>query len=86
MDIQKSKKAAELSLNVIIVSVLVLIVLVVLIVIFSGRMGSFVTNIENCESKGGVTSATSTKEGYACYSMVRSEGTNNYCCIPVTSK
>ena len=36
-----NRKAAEMSLNVIIIAVLVLIVLVVLVIIFSGRIGRF---------------------------------------------
>jgi len=78
-------KAQGLSLNTIIISALVLIVLVVLIVIFSGKMGSFVTNVESCDSKNGKLNPTSTLDGHACYKMAKTESSNKYCCIPVGS-
>ena len=48
-----NKKAAELTLNVIIVAVLVLIVLAVLIFIFSGKMTFFNKGLKDCASLGG---------------------------------
>ena len=48
-----NKKAAELTLNVIIIAVLVLMVLVVLLFIFSGRINLFGKGLKNCESLGG---------------------------------
>ena len=78
-------KAQGLSLNTIIIAALVLIVLVVLVVIFSGKMGSFVTNVESCDSKNGKLNPTASLEGYACYKMAKATTTNKYCCIPVSS-
>lgn len=47
------KKAAELTMNVIIIAVLALIVLAVLLVIFSGKMKSFTGGMKECSSLGG---------------------------------
>jgi len=47
------KKAQGLPLNAIVIAALVLIVLVVLILVFTGRIGSFVGGVQNCEAQGG---------------------------------
>ena len=78
-------KAQGLSLNTIIIAALVLIVLIVLIVIFSGKMGSFVTNVESCTAKNGVLNADSTLDDHACYKMAKTDSSKDYCCIPVSS-
>ena len=78
-------KAQGLSLNTIIIAALVLIVLVVLIVIFTGKMGSFVTNVESCDSKNGKLNAQPSLDGHACYKMAKTSSSNQYCCIPVSS-
>jgi len=50
----KSKKGAELSINVIIVAVIALVVLAVLIFIFSGRSQVFVKSVSmSCIEQGG---------------------------------
>ncbi|MBC8444231.1 hypothetical protein H8D83_01465 [Candidatus Woesearchaeota archaeon] len=48
------KKAQGLSLNTIIIAALVLLVLVILAVIFTGRMGQWGTETNNCEKQGGI--------------------------------
>ncbi len=47
------KKAAELTMNVIIIAVLALIVLAVLLIMFSGKMKSFSGGLKECASLGG---------------------------------
>jgi len=50
----KSKKGAELSINVIIIAVIALVVLAVLIFIFSGRSQVFVKSVsQTCSQQGG---------------------------------
>ena len=48
-----NKKAAEMSLNVIIIAILVIIVLVVVVIIFSGRINIFGKTIASCQAQGG---------------------------------
>jgi hypothetical protein len=48
-----NKKGAELSMNVIIVSIIALVVLVVLIIVFVNKMGVTVTQTDTCENNGG---------------------------------
>ena len=51
--VRMNKKAQGLSINVIIIVAIALIVLVVLIAIFTGRLGNFVTGVDqtvDCES------------------------------------
>ena len=48
------KKAHGISLNVIIIAAVALLVLVILSVIFMGRMGTFGTESNDCENKGGM--------------------------------
>ncbi|HLD43397.1 MAG TPA: hypothetical protein VJB08_05435, partial [Candidatus Nanoarchaeia archaeon] len=52
------KKAQGLPLNAIVIAALVLIVLVVLILVFTGRIGSFVGGVQNCEAQGGSCKAS----------------------------
>jgi len=61
-----NRKAAEMSLNVIIIAVILLVVLVVLVIIFSGKIGSF--------QKG----ATQTEAPYKS-NVCDVPGTGNYC-------
>jgi len=48
-----NKRAAELSLNVIIVAVIVIIVLVVVVIIFSGKINIFSKTTVSCQAQGG---------------------------------
>ncbi len=68
----RSKKGAELSMNVVIIAAICLIVLIVLIVIFSTKSRDFSGGVNRCETLGGVcnayTGSTTTmacKSGYA---------------------
>ena len=54
----KSKKGAELTLNIIIIAAIALIVLVVMLFIFSGKIKLFGQGTESCASKGGACSPT----------------------------
>ena len=56
------KKAQGLSLNVIIIAAIVLIVLIVLWAIFTGRIGSFTSDVKECR---GIESYDPCGEGYA---------------------
>lgn len=49
-----NKKAAEMSLNVIIIAILVLIVLVVVVIIFGTRFNIFSKTSVDCQTQGGV--------------------------------
>jgi uncharacterized membrane protein YqiK len=46
-------KAQGLSLNVVIIAAIALVVLVVLVTIFTGQIGGWVQQTEECSSKGG---------------------------------
>jgi len=59
----KSKKGAELSLNVIIIAALALLVLVIVAVIFMGRTGTFNKQSNTCENMGGYCSRTGCLDG-----------------------
>jgi hypothetical protein len=50
----KNKKGAELSMNVIIISILVIVVLVIVLLVFTGQMGNFVGKIKNLVGAQGV--------------------------------
>ena len=85
---QGSKKAQGLSLHVIIIAALALVVLVVLIMIFTGRMGSFTTNLNSCETKGGNCDTIKDRQcppgstdlpGFDC------EDKNKKCCITLAN-
>lgn len=49
----KSKKGAELALNIVIIAVIALLVMVVLLFIFGGKINIFSKGVSNCESLGG---------------------------------
>ena len=49
----KSKRGQGLPMNTIVIAALVLVVMVVLILIFTGRMGGFTQDIQQCTAKGG---------------------------------
>jgi len=50
----KNKKGAELSMNVIIISILVIVVLVIILLVFTGQMGSFVGKLKTLFGSQGV--------------------------------
>jgi len=60
----RSKRGAELSLNVIIIAALALLVLVIVAVIFMGRAGTFRKESGNCANMGGYCSRTGCTNDY----------------------
>ena len=81
----KNKKAAEMSLNVIVVAAIVLIVLVVLTIAFTTKFGEFNNQVDDCESKGGTEMTEEQckeKDGLVMGRITDDEGkyTGNVCC------
>ena len=87
----KSKKGAEMSLNIIIVAAIALIVLVVLVMIFTGRMNIFGTGVQKatettCESQGGSprisTQGCDAESERQVYGAFKGMESNQICCVP----
>lgn len=72
-----NKKGAELSMNVIIVSIIALVVLVVVIIVFVNKMGATVTQTDTCSNNGGRCVETA-KDCSGTYEQIRS-GTSYTC-------
>ena len=77
----KSKKGQGLPMNTIVIAAIVLIVMVVLILIFTGRMGGFTQDIQQCTAKGGECVGT---EGCAQGNIIdgKCPGTQ-VCCVKI---
>ena len=83
------KKAQGISMNVIIIAALALLVLVILSVIFMGRMGSWGTDVNSCENKGGkcftVDCGTGTAAEYPTpYPSWKCSPDTEKCCVKVS--
>ena len=84
-----NKKARGLSLNTIIIAALVLLVLVILAVIFTGRMGQWGKETNNCLEQGG-SCTEECGEGstqhpiWKCYDADGKVDTDMHCCLTVS--
>ena len=72
-----NKKGAELSMNVIIISVIALVVLVVLVVVFVNKMGGVVSQTDTCSNNGG-RCVENARDCSGAYEQVRTG--SNYIC------
>jgi len=82
------KKAQGLALRTVIVSILLLLVLAILIVIFTGKIGFFSKNIEECPVKGSLCVKEKDKCPAGTAPVPRKcplgKDVGNYCCIPIS--
>ncbi len=88
-----SKKAQNISINVIIVAALALVVLVIISILTTGRLFSFSKSSHDCVNNGGICSDYGCDEGYRqygnykCYDSPSSKTPNDQvCCIPIASE
>jgi hypothetical protein len=86
----KSKKGAEMSLNIIIVAAIALIVLVVLVMIFTGRMNIFGTGVQKatenkCSDQQGIPrlATEGCGEDRQVYGAFTDLAANQICCVPL---
>lgn len=84
-----NKKAIELSMNLIIITVIALLVLVVVIYIFGSRSSQFSTGLSDCATKQGscVLSSSSCPgpiiSGTSCEKDSKGEPTGKVCCVKI---
>ena len=78
------KKAQGISLNVIIIAAIALLVLVILSVIFMGRMGTFGTQTNDCENKGGSCLETCEGDYPTPYTAWTCPEEGQTCCIAIS--
>ena len=80
----KTKKGAELALNVVIIAAIALLVLAVLIFIFSSRASKFTQGVGDCEFQGGTCSETrcllQAKPEISNTNCADKDPTKPYCC------
>ena len=75
-----NKKAQGLPLNVIIIAVIVLLVLIVLWVIFTGRLGTFSQQLDECR---GFPRDDPCSKGFA---NIPDTGPKKFCCVNIMAK
>ena len=77
----KSKKGQGLPMNTIVIAAIVLVVMVVLILIFTGRMGGFTQDIQQCTAKGGECVTTGCTQGNIIEGKCSEAG--EVCCVKI---
>ena len=83
------KKKGDISIQVIIVAILALLVLVILSVMFITKTGTWSTQVNSCESKGGTCKAScaDSEQNYFFGNNACSKSTSGYkCCLPSSVK
>jgi len=78
----KSKRGQGLPMNTIVIAAIVLVVMVVLILIFTGRMGGFTQDIQQCTAKGGeCVGTTECTQGNVIEG--KCDKTDEICCVKI---
>ncbi|HLD89043.1 MAG TPA: hypothetical protein VI894_02450 [Candidatus Nanoarchaeia archaeon] len=83
----KSKKAIDITLQLIVVAAILLVVAVIVIMVFSTQFGKSVGTIQSCEFKAGQCKP-SCDAGYVEYpkDQAKCKDANQVCCIKVSEQ
>jgi len=75
---RKNKKGAELSMNVVIITILAVLVLVVVAIVFTGNMGVLVSKIKGLFQSQGIDAQKAVADCYGFCNSYRTTGIDNF--------